>query len=907
MTGQAGSLSIKSIIDHNTNNILTSNFFPRQSIYALCEPTNMSASAVPFTNSLGFDVTVYDSFSEQDNNNYFGTLTSLATVPATKTASIQLIHPTSVLIVSDTSTNIPLARRIYSPVLSTGPLGVAQADVVAMTQTKDFITFITKNQNDPLTLAFQALWKDSSKPQVTPVNQFFAQRPDYASCTFATYMIALTYMAELPATKGKPLDQAVYSLSTLVTMLGGTWPSDFPDIVVTNFTCNTKNDVLAILAEIDLNKLPAQSDQVLQFFGSLFSVQKIQVAFTFNYSFSLGVLGTRLSIDLDAMKVPFGGSETLIINKPTVTIDINPLFKFVVFTVTGIIPFNIFGKAFDADVSMLIDNVEASFGVVIKGDNSSLPAPLVMQGVHFDEFGVGIGIIFEPPGTAIGLSGKFHIGEPGSSTQVSLNDDTFVVVCEMVEEVPNPLYISFYVPQMHLTDVLTVFTNATCALDVPVSFTDLSFQWAENPMAPVALPDGSLSNMAYGFSASANILSFSFYGDIAIDLTNGLTADIEMAPLSFGSIFSMGGGGGGKSIKVDASGNPIKNNLLATTAAQQQALKDSTMKQLVPAGGPVLRLQTFTSPFLHLNAYVTLFDAESVHLAADVTSSGIQFDVAFDGVLTSNMSCTLADFHNLAASFQFGIKSSISLPTIAGVSLGSIPLQASVNAHFSLDTSSSDLIFKVGGGFDFEGLTRTFGDFTADVNIQKVSDLCSAIVNYIEQNAEQLFNDLLNTAAAWAGKVQQGVIAAADSVASVLQNAFNQSASEIASTMKDAGFALNDISGELKQIFAPDQVAGALKDAFNLSVQEVAQAMQQVGYLADDVAGALKSVFGDDPADIASALSSVFNMSADDIEVVLSSIGFSPEDIGNAFKSLGGIFEDLGNSILKSIENCVVM
>ncbi|EWY80025.1 hypothetical protein FOYG_16823 [Fusarium oxysporum NRRL 32931] len=150
-----------------------------------------------------------------------------------------------------------------------------------------------------------------------------------------------------------------------------------------------------------------------------------------------------------------------------------------------------------------------------------------MKGVHFDSFGVRIGIIFEPPGAAIGLSGQLHIGDAGSSAQVVLDDDKFVVVCELVEEVPNPLYISVYVPQMHLAGVLTVFTDAPSPFDVPVTFTDLSFLWSENPMESVALPDGLLSNMGYGFSAAANILGFSFYGGLEINLNNGLTADLR--------------------------------------------------------------------------------------------------------------------------------------------------------------------------------------------------------------------------------------------------------------------------------------------------------------------------------------------------------------------------------------------
>jgi hypothetical protein len=872
----------------------------------------MSAPIVSFTNHLDTSVIVYDSFSNQDNTtqtsaNYFGTLTSLATVSAKTTVKVQLIHRTSVLIVENVTTNAPLARLISSPILSKRPLEVTQADVDAMAQTMKFIAFILQNPNDPLTLTFNALWKDTSKPQSTSINQFFTQNPTYAKCTFITYILGISYAGEQPASKSKPLDQAVYSLSSLATLLGGSWPSGFPDIVVTNFNCDTQNDVLAIKATIDVDKLPAQSDEALQFFGSLFSVKQFLIGISFNYGFSAGVLGTRLSISLDAMHVPFGGSANLTINKPTATIDINPLFMFVVFTVKGSIPFSIFGKTFEADVSMVIDNVEAEFGVVIKGDNTSLPAPPVMQGVHFDAFGVGIGIIFEPPGAAIGLQGQLHIGNPATGTLQALNDDTFVVVCQLIEELPNPLYVSFYVPQMLLTDVLTVFTNATTPLDLPVSFTDLSFKWAENPLEPVALPDGSLSNMGYGFSAAANILGLSFYGDIEIDLNNGLTADIEMIPLSLGSIFSIGGDGTGVSIKVDANGNPIKNNQLPTKAAQQQTLKDATTKQLVPPGGPVLKIQTFASPFLHLNGSLSLFELVNQQLEADITSSGLNFEVSYGTPLTTTIGCTLSDFHNLAAAFSFGVDETISLPSIAGVSLGSFLLQTLVNAHFTLNTSLSDIVLKVGGSFDFEGIARNFGDFTADANIQRVTDLLKSIISFIEQDAEQLFNDLIDTGAVWAGKVKQGVITAAGSVASVLKNAYNQNAVQVASTMESVGYSAEQVAGELKQVFDPDQVADALKNAFNESEQGVANAMQQAGYAGTEVAGALKSTFGDDAGQIATALKGAYGWSADQVGDALKSIGYSADQVGNAFKSLGGDFASAGGKILGALSNCLVM
>ncbi|KAF4780031.1 hypothetical protein HER10_EVM0008743 [Colletotrichum scovillei] len=845
----------------------------------------MSAQSIPFTNSLDFSVTVYNSFNEgtQDETNYLGTLTSIITVPANTTGSVSLKQPSAaVLIVKNATSNAPLARLNYLSGFSKGPYGVGQADVNAMTQTMDFITFINNNQNDPLTLAFKNLWKDSSKPQVQPVDNFFAHSQTYASCTFATYMMAIAYTAEQAQGKGKLSAPALYSLKTLVPLLGGTWPASLPDIVVTSFTCNTtNNDVLVLRAGIDLKKLPAKSDDALQFFGSLFTVQQLQMSVTINYAFKSGNVGTCLSIDLDAMHVPFGSSSVLTINKPTATIEINPLFKFVFFEVTGDVPLTIFGKQFDADVTMAIDNIEANFSVVVNGDHSSLPAPPTMKGVHFDAFGVGIGIMFEPPSAAIGLSGQLHIGDSGSGPLTGLDDDTFVVVCQMIEDVPTPLYVSFYVSQMSLEDVFTIFTNFQCPVDVPVSFTDLSFQWSADPMKPVVLPDGSLSNMKYGFSAVASIFDIKFYGDLKIDLTTGLTASIQMAPLKFGSIFSITGNGTGFSVKVDASGNPIKNNQLVTTAAQKQAIENATTKCLVQSGGAELEVQTLASPFLHLNGAVSLFGLESVNLDADVTPSGITFDVNFGGLLTSNMTCTLSDYHNLSAAFEYGIDDTISLPSIGGVGLGSLHLQASVDAGFALSSSLSDIILQVWGNFDFEGATCNFGKFTVDVDIKSISDLLSSILSNIEQNAGQLFKSLLSSAEAWAGKVAQDIVTGIESVANVLQKAFNKDAGEVASIMTGAGFGAGEI-------------AGGLQSAFGMTPRGIAQLLQQNGFAGELVASALQSVFGNDAAPIAHALQDVYGWVPGQISHILGHIGFSSNEIGSAL----GMFDPFGLPIL---------
>ncbi|KAH6968093.1 hypothetical protein DER45DRAFT_620605 [Fusarium avenaceum] len=784
----------------------------------------MSTTTVSVTNSLNFSVQIYDSFSTQDTSNYSGTLTLLATVPANSIASVNLIHPSSVLIASNATTNSPLARFIYLPNVNTGPFAVGQADMDAMAQTIDFITFIISNPQDPLTVAFNDLWKDQTKPLVAPVTNFFARRPAYASCTFATYIMGIAFAAEQPVSKYRPMDQAVYSLSSLVTSMGGTWPTGFPDITVTKFTCNTSNGVLAIQAEVDVRLWPAKSDEELKFFRSLFDSQHLQISISINDTISSTLVGTELTIRLDTMQVPCGDAGTMTINNSTITIDLNPLYKFVTFEVAGSIPFDIFDKKFDANVAMTIGNLEASFRVDVEGDDTTLPTPTQMKGVHFGTFGVGIGVFYEPPGAVL---------ENG---------------------VPNPLYVSFYVPKMQLKDVITTFTNTQCPLEVPVLFKDSFFQWSESPMEHMVLPDGSHSLMGYGFKCRADILFLSFYGDVGIDLQNGLTAEIEMAPLSFGSLFSLAGNGRGVNVKEDAAGNPTNNNQLATTVVQRQALEDAITHQLVAGGGPVLKIETSTSPYLHLNANVSLFEMSNEQVTMKITPTVITFDVDFSGILNSKMSCTLNGLDNLSATFEYDIDQNIALPTINNVSLGSLHLETTINAHLGLVLTPSSVVTTVGGVFDFEGATLIINDFVVAVSISTLSDIQAAIVSQIEQDAKNIFSNVLSTAAQWASKVAQGVITAVDSVASVLHNVWDQTAGEVASTMKDAGFDAQDVATGLKGFFnlGPSEIHGLLRQ-IDFSDGEICVVFQAFGEPFSSFASTLSGGGGGDgsaPSDV---------------------------------------------------------
>ncbi len=519
-----------------------------------------------------------------------------------------------------------------------------------------------------------------------------------------------------------------------------------------------------------------------------------------------------------------------------------------------------------------------------------------------------MGVFFTPPGFAFGIEGKFHIGDSTTSI-ISLDDDSFAIVCEYVGEAITPKYLAFYVPRLSLNQVVELFTNVNPNISVPVNFSGLSFHWASSFMDCVVLPDGTLSDQGYGFSATANIFSFSFYGDMNVDLNNGLTANVEVSPVTLGSIFKLTGDGKGFSVKVDKNGNPIKNNFVPVTQVEKDAVANATSKQIVSVGGPSLIINTLTLPILHLNAKASLFDLANYDIEADINKNGISFLLDYGVVLKEKMSVVLSDFHNLAGSFTYYINQTITVPTVAGVKLGSFQLAADVNVHFAIATSLTDVKLSVGGGFDFQGLSRSFGDFAADINITKITDLLSAISNYIEQQARQVFSDFLNDAQQWVNKVKSGFITGCDEVGTVIKDVWSGDSIAVADIMKKAGYAIDDISRNIKNAwncattdvtyalkavgYSADEIAVSLKNVFNAASQDVAEAMKAMGFAAGDVAAAIKNCW---------------NCAINDVCWAMTYVGFAIDDIASGLKTaFNATMQDAAASLMQWVMQLAIL
>jgi len=87
------------------------------------------------------------------------------------------------------------------------------------------------------------------------------------------------------------------------------------------------------------------------------------------------------------------------------------------------------------------------------------------------------------------------------------------------------------------------------------------------------------------FTGAVDVLSFGFFGKVRLDLNEGLTADLEASPIELGGVLKLLGDGKGVTIKVDAEGNPIRNNLIRDIKKLQAILKDAKDQTLVKAGG----------------------------------------------------------------------------------------------------------------------------------------------------------------------------------------------------------------------------------------------------------------------------------------------------------------------------------
>ncbi len=345
--------------------------------------------------------------------------------------------------------------------------------------------------------------------------------------------------------------------------------------------------------------------------------------------------GLSLFIELaGTVGIPTGGKSKLALADPTLRID---LTTEIVFQLYGGLHFSINRAPITARARLIIDESEAQVTAAISADRSPLPPPPVVKGLHFDEFGIMMGVFFEPPGVDLGLQGQFTVGEVQTT-----KDDQFAFVMEVVEEIPDVLYLAFYIDELDLGQVVTLFTDApepsvVKSLEI-IKASDLSFHWAENV---VVLADGTIAQPGFGFSAGIKFLAFSAFAELEVGGSTGIQGLAEMTAIHLHNVLTITGDGQGikrSYQQVNGQWKQVVNNQVV----KERPPLPTRVQVIVPPGGPVIAFNSTKSPYLHANWQVTLFDVVKEKVDATITNNGFAFSLEFDLSGTSRSSFSIA-------------------------------------------------------------------------------------------------------------------------------------------------------------------------------------------------------------------------------------------------------------------------
>jgi hypothetical protein len=654
--------------------------------------------------------------------------------------------------------------------------------------------------------------------------------------------------------------------------------------------------------------------------------------------------GVSLFIGLAGKIYIPAGSGRLALANPTIRIDAAPLISF---QVSGGLQFSVEGTPVTATARLILSETEAQVAVSVAADQGALPPPPGVRGLHLEQFGIAMGVFFEPPGLDLGLQGKFRIGQ-----EQAARADQFAFVLEMIGEVPNPLYLSFYIDKLDFGQVLTLFTDRTepavvGALEI-VKASNLSFHWAETQ---VVLPDGSVATPGFGFSANVQILTFGAHAELEVSIAQGIFGHAEMSPIDLRGVLQVSGDGKGIVRTYEQVGGQwaeVTNNAIVRRLPPPPIRRET----IVPPGGPIIEFNALRSPFVHVNWRITLFDLVRETVDVTISSNGFTFALSYSvaNIARFDLHCLLAgaDHFTGSASLAIHLDAMIGPIHYLGVDVGSLHLITSLNAVLGVTLDPSRFNLSLAGGFSFEGLTLTMPSVDVGVAPRSLAELPNIALQAIRGAADQIFASLFANAAKWADMIGRGIVSgvadmagplknaykvsadeaarlmrvgkqSADAVAAGLKTAYNETAQAAAASMKAVGFSADEVASGLKTGFglaadgvatamravgfAADQAAGGLRSAYGETVQGGVLVLKRAGYAANEVGGALRDVFGQSAdqaakllhgagfaADqVARTLQSVYGQTAQNVTRLLHDAGFTADQIGDALKSVFGL------------------
>jgi len=454
---------------------------------------------------------------------------------------------------------------------------------------------------------------------------------------------------------------------------------------------------------------------------------------------------------------------------------------------------SLFGDVREFDVSLIIgeEAAEASLHVT-KGP--ALPSPELLPGVRFmDDYYLEIGIQFEPEGLDLGFMGGFYIGDDPSKYS-----GKSVVVLEMIEEIPNPLYVACSIDKMDLWALFEAYTGIMARIDMAedalnaadhslaahatsvskaagmseesleflktayknlqpifdkVAFHDVAFHFADSL---VILPNGQTATPGIGFRGRLDLLGFNMFAFFEAETGSmpHLTGKFEMDPVNLQHIFKCSGDGEGVTTRQAENGS--KKGWSYWKDVQKGHRDQGTSdiphqgsNYVISPGGPVLELTSQHSPFLHANIHVELFSLLHSDLTADISRDGFEFTLSSGAGKVANL--TLHSKLKVENGFLFeaGGSASIKLkgdigPIVPHLSFTKFHLDVGMDAELDLRITDKDFRCIVNGSFEFEGSELDVPELVIDVPFGDVEELAEKVWDHIVDEAEEIFADFIH-------------------------------------------------------------------------------------------------------------------------------------------------------------------
>jgi len=490
---------------------------------------------------------------------------------------------------------------------------------------------------------------------------------------------------------------------------------------------------------------------------------------------------------------------------------------------------------------------------------------------------------------------------------------------EVVEEIPDPLLLSFYLKEIDVKTAMQVFVPDTKASDLPdfvnkIKLTEVSFYWAE---LPVIVPDGSIAQPGLRFSGNLQILDFKAHAALKIDQNTGISGEFEMSPIHFQHILSITGKGkgvyrkekNGKSIPLSVK--PDKN-----AAALSKV-------EIVPPGGPYFQFQSTHSPYLRMSLEVSFLDLLHEEIEALVTDDSIQFHLHYDlgGVVSTDMAFALSkEGFAVHAAFGIHLKADIGPIEILGIDFGHLHIDTGFDISMDVSATLDKFDMRLNGEFEFEGARFTFPELHLGFSPKSLEELPELIIQQISDHASDIFADLFDEAGKFIEDAGKEIAELAEKGAEAVADVAKAAEAEAEEIVKDAGKAVGDaaaaakaeveeIGKEAKKLLddagaeaeklekeAEAAVAevgekiGEIAEAAEKEIEHIGQAiadeakqiLEDVGELADEAAEAVKDI----AKKVGEEAERIFDGAKEAAKATLKAAGEAVEAIGKEAEKL---------------------